>query len=889
MREWWSKVRMLRTGKRTLSAELQEEIEAHFEMEVENNRARGIPEEEARRLACVRFGRATYVQESAREAWAFTVIEKLAKDIGYAARGARKNPGFTITAVFTLALGIGGITAMFTLIRNVLLRPLDYPQPDQLLRILIGGPREGLPGGPFNMVRYREMQAATAFSGLAAAGIPETVTLSSGGSEPESLREARVSTNFLQVLGVTPLLGRGFAPEEDQPGGRNVALLSYDLWERRFSRNPNIVGRAISLGAQPFVVVGILPPHFAFPWSDYDVWVTRPWAWSQVAPEFWQRAPDIWGLARLKPGVTIAQARAELNVVSRQYALAHPELPQSDSRLTMQVERLEDSLLRDLRSLLWMLFDAVGFVLLIVCANVAGLLLARSAARSREFAVRSALGGGRGRLTQQMLTESVFLALAGAALGVVFAKGILAAMTRIGPLNLPRANEMHTDGVVLAFAAAISIATGLLFGWLPSLRFFRPDLAGFLREQDALAGRTSGVSSAGRIGMQGYLVIAQIALCAVLLTGAILLFESFLHLREVDPGFQPARLLTVEIALPIARYNTDQKKQAFWEDLTRRVKSLPGVSSAAVALSIPTTIPIEMVVQVAEQPTKGANRRPVVNIQSSTEEYFHTLGIPLVRGREFSEKDRAGAPRVAIINETMARQFWPSYPQGPSPLGNHLLSGSRATSWEIVGIVADVHEDALAEDVKPEMYFPCAQLPPQTGYLAVSRARASEGLVNVIRRELAAIDPGQSISQIQTMTQRLSASLGSRRLSAILLGSFAVVAILIALTGVYGVIAFLVQERTQEFGIRQALGAQRRDILTLVLSRGLRLVLTGLAIGLACAMAVAQLMRGMLFHVDTGAPWMFIGIAALFMIVGLGACYMPARRAADMDPVAALR
>jgi putative ABC transport system permease protein len=430
-----------------------------------------------------------------------------------------------------------------------------------------------------------------------------------------------------------------------------VALISYGLWERRFGGNSKIVGRAISLDARPYTVVGVLPPHFEFPQADYDVWVTRPWEWSTVAPELWERVPDMWGVARLQPHATMRQAIAQLNVISREYALSHPGLPGADPHAIVHVERLEESLVHGLRSLLWMLFYAVGFVLLIVCANIAGLLLARSAARTREFAVRAALGAARGRLVQQMLVERVSLALIGSILGVLLAQAILSAMARFGPVDLPRADEIHIDGTVLAFAAVVSIIAGLVFGWLPSQRFSRHELADFLREQGTLAGRTSGRRGAFGFSARGSLVVAQIALCIVLLAGASLMLESFVRLRSVDPGFQPARLLTMEIALPTARYDTNQKKQAFWDELVQLVRTVPGVLNAAVAGTIPSTIPNMMVTQTQEQPRKDLNDRSVVNVQSGTPEYFHTLGIPVLEGRTFSERDRERTPRVAVIYE----------------------------------------------------------------------------------------------------------------------------------------------------------------------------------------------------------------------------------------------
>jgi len=890
MRAWWSKIRLMLTGRQGLPEDLHDEIRAHLEMEIQEQLARGMPEEQARKAARIGFGNTTLIQERAHEAWTFNTLETLAKDLMYAATMVRKSPGFAITAVLTLALGIGGITAMFTLIRGELLKPLDFPEPDRLVEVLVSGSRRGQPDLGFNLIRYREMQKAPCFSAFgASSGIHESVTLSGRAREPESVRESRISANFLNILGVSPLLGRGFLPSEDRPGGPDVALVSYGLWKRWFGGNPNIAGKSISLDARPYTVVGVLPPHFDSPWSGYDVWVTRPWEWSEVPAENWQRVLVLSGLARLKPGVSLEQARAELNVLSRQYALAHPGLPDADSGASMKVERLQDRLVRDLRPLLWMLFDAVGFVLLIVCANVADLLLARSAARSREFSVRAALGASRRRLIQQMLAESVSLALIGGALGIPLANGILAVMLRIGPVARPRSDQIHMDWAVLAFAAAVSIATGLVFGLLPAGRISRPDLADFLREQGALAGRAFSPRKSLGLGGRGFLVVAQVALCMVLLVGAGLMLESFVRLRDVSPGFQPAHLLTMEIALPTVRYDTNQKRQAFWDELVQRAGALRGVYYAAVARSVPTTITDVVAIQNAQQPGKELSRRPLVNNQTITPAYFRTFGIPLLQGRDFTADDRDGAPRVAIINETLARRFWPSYPKGPSPIGQHLLAGNKGTSLEIVGVVSDVHEDGLASEVKPEVYSPSAQYPPQTAFLVVRTATTSFNFANAVRSQVTSIDPAQSVFHVQSMSQLLSASLGGTRLTLILLGSFAGVAVALALIGIYGVIAFLVVERTQEFGIRQALGAQGADILKLVLGRGLSLMFTGLAFGIAVAVVLSRIMRGFLFHVSATDPWTFAGTSVLFLAVGLVACYLPARRATRMDPALALR
>ncbi len=889
MQEWWSKLKVALSGRGRASADLREELEAHLEMQAEDNRARGMQKEEARRAARRLFGNTTLILESAQEAWTFSSLENLIKDVAYAIRMARKSPGFAVVAILTLAIGIGGITAMYTVIEAVLLKPFPFHDPDHVVRVLVGGSRRGQPDLGFTLIHYREMQNTHSFAGFGALGIPETVTLSARGGEPAAVREARVSANFLDILGVQPVIGRAFLPEEDRSGGPNVALISYGLWRRRFGGSPKIAGATISLDDASYTVVGVLPRQFEYPWSGYDVWVTRPWEWAEIPRTAWDRVPDLSGVARLRPGVSLEQARSELNVLSRQYALAYPGMPDAIPSARMRVNRLEDDMIGHFRPLLWMLFGAVGFVLLIVCANLAGLLLARSAARFREFSLRAALGASRRRIVQQLLAESIGLSLLGGTAGVLLAKFMVTAMTHLAPINLPQADEIHLDGQILALAAVVSIVVGIVLGLLPSRRISRPNLAAFLREQGASAGRGSPSRHYLGFTFRSALVISQVTLSVVLLVAATLMMKSFVHLHDIDPGFQPAHLLTMKIALPTVRYDSDQKKRAFWDELVQRVGALPGVLGTSVARSLPTTVADLTPFQPADRPRLRLSERPLADLQVVTPGYFRTLGIPLIRGRQFTIHDDDSAAPVAIINEALARRFWPEYPGGQTPISRSILLGRGQVSLNIVGIVADAHEDGLAVETKPELYLPSDQWPPQTAYLAARTVSAPEDLANSVRREVSAIDSGQSVSDVRTMTQLLSASLGVPRLTLVLLTSFAGVAILLAMLGIYGVISFLVVERTQEFGIRQALGAQPKDILHAVLGQGLRLLVTGLAIGIIGALALTRVMKSLLFHVSASDPWAFIGISAFFLAVGLLACYVPARRATRIDPGVALR
>jgi predicted permease len=586
-----------------------------------------------------------------------------------------------------------------------------------------------------------------------------------------------------------------------------------------------------------------------------------------------------------------------MSVLQHQYEVAHPDNMNSDLTATMRVVRLKDRLVSDVRTMLWTLFGAVGFVLLIACANVASLLLARATSRSREFAVRAALGASRARLIRQLLGESLMLSAAGGALGVLLASWGLSLITRgnallistnVNALYLPGAGEIRLDGLVLAFTLALSIATGFLFGLFPSLHISRPDLADVLRDHGAGGGRGSSTYA------RRLLVIGQVALSIILLIGAALLMQSFARLHSVDPGFQTANLLTAKIALPPVRYDTDRKRDAFFRALLPRVNELPGVRAAAMVMTVPTTtwIGTNILGVEGKPPLDASQPSSYAAWQSVTPDYFRTLAIPLKRGRVFTDRDNTpGAPPVIMINESLARRLWPDYPRGENPIGQHIREAyDRAVGWmELIGIVADIHERSLATDSSAEFYIPCVLHPPQTAYIAVRTETDPLRFGNALRSAVLAVDPDQPLSDVRTMEAVFEATMGQRRLTMLLLELFAGVALLLAIVGIYGVIAYSVAQRTQEVGIRQALGAQRGDILRLILRQGLGLALAGVAIGIGGAFALTRLMKGFLFHVSATDPWTFAGIALLFILVALAASFIPARRAASIDPMEALR
>jgi putative ABC transport system permease protein len=809
-----------------------------------------------------------------------TFLENLQQDLKYGIRTMLKNPVFSVAAVLTIALGIGANTTMFSVIRAVLLKPLEYREPERVVLVTEGA----------TPVRFEEMASASrSYTEIGAfAGGFEDMALS-GAGEPEVIHGARVSANFLHILGVSPLVGRSFLAEEDKPGAAPVAMISAELWRRRFARAPAILGRTMTLAGVPHTVVGVLPPGFQFPLAGADVWLTKPTEWSAIAPKNRALSPTLSLFGRLKPHVDLQQANAELAVLDRQYAAAHPAMLDAKRDEPDSVLPLKEELISDVRPKLWMLFGAVGFVLLIVCANVGSLLLARATSRAREFAVRAAIGAGRGRIIGQLLVESLLLAVLGGALGMGLAAGSLSGIRSMTFVDLPRAGEIRMDAMVLGFGAALALITGVAFGMVPALAASRPDLAVVLRGsgEGTVAARSKPVMG---LGSRGFLVVGQVALSIILLIGATLLIESLARVYRVDPGFQTDHLLTAKIALSPARYDTDEKKEAFYRDLIERTQSLPGVQGAAVTLTLPMTDTwMGAPVQLAGTPPLALNERPISIIQDISPTYFRTLGIVLERGREFTAHDDKNSVPVAIVSENLVRLFFPQYPSGPDPVGQRIIFGSDPQPVEIVGVTANVRYSERDDDPRAEIYLPCSQKPMQSAMLAVRTNGDPLAFANSVRSQILAIDREQPISAVSTMDDLVEQSEGQLRLMMRLLGTFAGVATFLAVIGLYGVISYSVVQRTKEIGIRRALGAPRNNILALVARQTISLALAGVVLGIGGAFALTRLMRDLLFQVSATDPATFIGVAILFVLVALAAGYIPARRASGIDPLAALR
>ena len=873
-------------------SENQTELQFHLEAEIEDNIARGMSPEKAASAARRKLGNMTRIREDVFSMGKFSFLETSWRDVQYATRAMRKSVGFTLTAVLTLAIGIGGNTAVFTVIRAVLLKPLAYPDSQQLVRISVDGNGEEAGSGSVLPLRFKELKSsAQSFEAISAyLKVPESMSLSGSGA-PEGISGARVAANFFQTLKITPIAGRSFLPEEDAPGGPNVMIISSALWSRRFGRDPQIVGKPTTLNGLAYTIVGVLPSDFAFPFTGIDVWVTRPTEWSVLPRRFWDITP-LYVFGRVKPTATIKQTRAELRILDRQYVRAHPGNMDARSGLKLNVTPLQSQLVSGVGPTLWLLLGAIAFVLLIVCANIAGLLLARATARSREFALRAALGASRGRIVRQLLIESLVLATAGGLAGICLAIWLLRWARHVSALNVPGLALIRLDSSVLAFTGAICIISGILFGLVPALRISRRDLVSELRQSGAGAVWAVHQSRWVALSTRGMLAAAQISLSVVLLIGAALLMKSFIHLRSVDPGFESSRLLTAKIALPMAGYDSPEKRDAFFRELVRRVKDLPGVVDATVAMSIPTSSGwIGTNVLVQGQPVVDGSQQPTARLQSVTAGYFRTMRIPLRRGRYFTEEDSTSVTRAAVIvNESFVHRFWPTYPLGINPIGQHLREGVDHTGdMEIVGIVGDVHEEGLASTSGPEFFVPLVVHPPQIAYLAVRTARDPLSYAPAIRKAVLTIDRNEPVSDINTMDEILNATLGQRRVTLMLFSAFSAMALLLSIVGIYGIVAYSVEQRTQEVGIRTALGAQKGDILRLIVVQGLILAVIGIAIGSVGAFLLTRVMVHLLFNVSATDTVIFLLTPAVFVFVSVLASYVPARRAANIDPMIALR
>ena len=806
-------------------------------------------------------------------------MSSLARDLRHGARLLWKAPGFSAVALLALALGTGAACAIFSVVDAVLLKPLPFRDPQRLLVIWEGNHAQDLEKifvAPGNFLEWRN-QARTLEALAAVHDVHINLTGGPNGHiDPEELMAERASASLFPLLGVQPVVGRAFLPEEDQPGRTNSALLGYSLWQRRFGGDRSIAGKAIRLRDQSYTVVGVLPPGFSVLGSAVDVWIPLgldPHDVRTAGMRF------LTVIARLNPGVEMGRAQTEMDVIGSRLEQANPAL---DRGWRPSLFPLREELVGNVQQALLVLLAAVGFLLLMACVNVANLLLARGATRRKEIAIRTALGAGRGRVAAQLLSESLLLALTGGSLGLLLARGVVALVARLGPASIPRLAEARIDARLFLFALAVSVATGILFGIAPAVQGSGADLSTALRE----GGRGGTTSRSGR-RVRSVLVVVEVALAVVVLIGAGLLIRSFVRLRSADPGFQPAGVLTLRLPLAGGRNASPDRRIAFFRQVTDRVATLPGVRAVGAANGLPLTgLGVGSNFAVDGRPAPAPEQRPMGLLRSVTCAYFRTMGIPLVAGRVFADSDTSQAPPVIVVNQALARRFWPE----GNPIGGRLVvDQNNGRVAEIVGVVADVKPERIENQDWPTIYNPYAQVPVTTMIMVVRTAQPSLSLASAVEREVHRLDPDQPVADIRSMEDVVDRAIAGPRFNAALLGVFAEIAFLLAAVGIYGVISCEVGERTHEIGIRVALGAQPGDVLKLVLGQGARLAGYGIAAGMVAAFALTRLMASMLYGVRATDAYTFVAIPVLLGAVALAASYLPSRRALALDPVTALR
>jgi putative ABC transport system permease protein len=856
--------------------EFTEELKTYLDMLTETKIKQGLTAREARRSALIELGGVEQVQEKVREIRMGQFIETTWRDVRLGVRTLVHSPIFTAVTVLSLALGIGANTAIFSVVNSLLLRPLPYPEPEQIVHVWHTPPQQSFPGldrfsvSPANYIDWKaqssafEQMAVYNYAGLSL----------STGNDPLPLIGAAVSSDFFSVLRSNVMQGRIFSPDEERLGRDQVVVISHGLWQRALGANPNIIGQTLTLNSRSFTVVGIMPAGFEFP-REAELWV--PLAWDDKERQV-RSIHDYLVVARLKPNISPEQAQAEMSTISSRLEQQYPE---ENTGWGAVVIPLREDLVGDIRPALLVLFCAVGFVLLIACANVANLMLARGANRQKEMAVRIALGAGRARLVRQLLTESVLLAVAGGLLGLLLAVWGSRMLVRLG--SLPNSGDIGIDTWALGFTLLVSFAAGIIIGIVPALQFTRTSISETLKQG---AGRTGG--SPIKQHTRKALVVSEVALSLVLLIGAGLMIRSFWKLQNVDPGFDTRNGLTMSVVLTPIRYPEPHQRLAFFDRAIEQIRAVPGVVAVGATTKIPltgggSTQPFT----IEGRPAAAIAEQPMAQTRYISPDYFRAIGIPLRQGRFFSDYDRDNSLPVIIISEAMARRFWP----GENPIGRRLTPSFHPEQGarEIVGIVGDVKTSGMDVDSSAMMYLPYKQAALPFISFVVRTASNPESLVQPVSKAIYSIDKEQALTDVQTMDQVLMKSLSDRRFNMTLLLAFAGVALVLAAVGVYGVMNYTVTLRRRELGIRMALGAETMDVLRLVLRQGLTLTLIGVAAGLISAYALTRLMASLLYGVTATDYLTFITVPAVLIVVGLAASYVPARRATKVSPTIALR
>ncbi|MBO0861945.1 MAG: ABC transporter permease [Chloracidobacterium sp.] len=860
----------------TIHQEITDELQFHIDMRVEENIRRGMSPDEARRDAERSFGNRARIKEQGYDVRGGRWLETVWQDLRYGARSLVKNPLFTLIAVLTLALGIGANTAIFSIVNAVLLRPLPYREPEKLLTIWTARPQQGQVQFRTSLPNFKDWrEQSRVFEGMAAYGFNRYNL--TGGGEPEQIRGAQVSDDFFKVMGVQAALGRTFTPKENSGP---FVVLSDAFWRHRFSSDPGVIGKTLTLNGTNFTIVGVMPEHFDFPGQEIVMWVTFSAMSGAPNYAFSRTNHSFCVVGRLKDGVTPKQAQTEMDVIASRLRQQYPE---TNANLGVSVIPLYEQVVGNVRLAMLVLLGAVAIVLLISCANVANLLLARAVAREREFAVRAALGAGRWRLIRQLLTESLLLALLGGSLGVLLAVWGISSLNRLDPGDVPRLDQVSVDGVVLGFTLVVTVLSGIIFGIAPALS---------AKANLSVALKDSGKGAIGsRRGqrLRSILVVSEIALALILLVSAGLMIRSFLRLLAVDPGFNPHNLLTMQIILPASKYSDAQRLINVYREVFERLTLQPGVEAVGAGTGLPPVInQLRSSFTVEGYQPSRAGVEASANFLSINPKYFKTLGIPLIAGRAFSDQDNERAPRVAIISQRMAKRYFPDR----SAIGGRLsFGGGTNPQWcVVVGVVSDVkYSGSLSSEEEDAIYLPYPQAPTNGMYLMIRAGADPLSLVTSARSVVRSIDPDVPIAKIKMMDEVIDSSVARPRLIVALLGLFGAIALALAVIGIYGVISYAVAQCGQEIGIRMALGAKPSDVLKMMVGRGARLALAGVAIGVIGSFAATRALGDLLFGVGPTDPLTFGGVATLLTGVSILASYIPARRAMKVDPVTALK